>query len=135
MIKRLYYYTCPIKALYMIKEFGVEFECKYYPEDIGDDQFYDFQHQSLYDIEKIGDLFDTDFGHVDKIYVKQESEEIFEPINGDIGIDIKDFHIHLYGDRWHYYIAGIPRMALGNIEIVLRNGKHFFAPEVENDNN
>jgi len=57
MTKRLYF-TCPIKALYMMKEFGVKFSGE--------------------------DLVFTDFDQKKPIYIAPESEHIFEPKKGDV---------------------------------------------------
>ena len=82
MSKR-YYYTCPIKALYMMKEFGVK---------------YDFENEEgLIHIIKTPEIRRDNF--MRKIYVAEESQKIFNSVS----------------------------------EIIYRDNKQFFMPEVEND--
>jgi len=127
MTKRLYF-TCPIKSLYMMKEFGVII-CK--------------KNQDVYNWN-LADLLCVNFG---RIYVAPESEHIFEPQEGDIG---------LLTEKWsrgeEYYI--VERKHWGNmnfkhnykwfkgkeevcttkkVEITMRDNKQFFMPEVENE--
>ena len=72
------YYTCPIQAMYMAKEYGIEFECKYTPEEMIEneepEQFYSFEHSTLDGAVMIGDL---SFENFRKIYVKKEFEQFF----------------------------------------------------------
>ena len=115
MTKRLYF-TCPIKALYMMKEFGVKFECKSEETVIIDEieqedpTFYDFADWGV-DAESIADLlesFKNDYPK--KIYVAPESEHIFEKTTNDIC------------------------QRVGNsCQIILREDKQFFEPEVEHE--
>lgn len=149
MTKRLYF-TCPIKALYMMKEFGVEFECQHENFDDKDDGFtepyFDFRFLEIEQPETIGTLLDY-IDNLGRIYVAAESESIFEPQEDDIGLLIKK-----WGKREEYYI--VERKHWGNmnfkhnykwfkgkeevcttekVEITMRDNKQFFTPEVEND--
>lgn len=148
--KRLYF-TCPIKVLYMAREFGVKFECKYTPEEIAEHEplheFYDF-NEAACESNTIEDLLEN-LKNFRQIYVATESEHIFEPEEGDIG---------LLTEKWsrgeEYYI--VERKHWGNmnfkhnykwfkgkeevcttnkVEITMRENKQFFMPEVENENN
>lgn len=102
MTKRLFY-KCPVIALYMMREFGVKFECKNSDEEIqeydlkDDDIFYHFGDSGLGQPDTIDDLI-AEFLKFRKIYVKIDSDSFF--------VRNKD-------------------------EIV--NGKHFFMPEVEGE--
>lgn len=118
MTKRLYF-TCPIKALYIMKEFGVKFECKSEETAIIDEieqedaTIYDFADWGV-DAESIADLlesFKNDYPK--KIYVAAESEHIFELKENDYGGD--------------FGFTGMSHV------ILLRDNKQFFMPKVENE--
>lgn len=94
------YYTCLIKALYMMKEFGVELE---FPDEDG--ELFDFKHCGI-NGESVSEFLEGVDGYPEKIYVAKDSEHIFEP---------KDYDLR------------------NDCEIILRNDKHFFMPEVENE--
>jgi hypothetical protein len=123
MSKR-YYYTDAIVALYMMKEFGVKFECKDTNGDV-----YDFQEWYL-NSNNISELSLELENFPISIYVAKESEHIFEPKQGDLG------HYDLNGGSGVYQFTNKPiRWAEGvtNIQIIRRDNKQFFMPEVEND--
>ena len=123
-MKKKYYYDCPIQALYMNKEFGVEFFIK---DDDGDD--YDFTEWYL-NSQNVLELFIELKAFTCRIYVKSESEHIFEPKKGDEGrwARLVGAHYANYnGEQW--VSAGIEEK-LPNI--IYRNGKHFFNPKEEN---
>lgn len=91
-MKKKYYYDCPIQALYMHVNFGVKFPTE---------------------LKFIADLSTDNFSEnmtpdITKIYVKPESEHIFQQREGDIGI---------YQQR---------------VKIIYREGKNFFNPKEEN---
>lgn len=92
MAKR-YFYSCPIVALYMKKNFGVKFECKNEDDDDGyepgvDPEFFPFGHSMLNQPDMVDEL---DFDDLRRAYVCKESEHIFEPKEGDCGHDSKHF--------------------------------------------
>jgi hypothetical protein len=128
-MSKKYYYTCPIKALYMMKEFGVKFECKDANGDV-----YDFQEWYL-NSNNISELSLELENFPISIYVKKESEHIFDPKDDDLGIG---YHTDLWRfdkDRWIFrtdeeYRRGI---ILLKIRIIQRDNKQFFMPEVVND--
>ena len=117
MTKRLYF-TCPIKALYMMKEFGVKFyiegkqlsSCNLLTGEVDKNEKtirIDFEEEYLDQIlgsfAQIKDL-------ESKIYVASGSEHIFQKTTNDIC------------------------QKIGNsCQIILRGDKQFFEPEVEND--
>ena len=122
MSKR-YYYDCPIKALYMMKEFGVKFECKDTNGDV-----YDFQEWYL-NSNNISELSLELENFPISIYVKKESEHIFKPKKGDEGRWLRPIGAHYAnhnGEQW--VSAGIEP---NPPEIIIVDNKHFFSPEVE----
>ena len=108
----------------MMKEFGVKFECK---DDNGDD--YDFEEWHL-NLNNISELSLELENFPISIYVKKESEHKFEPKQGDLA------HYDLNGGSGVYQFTNKPiRWAEGvtNIQIIRRDNKQFFMPEVENE--
>jgi hypothetical protein len=130
MSKR-YYYTCPIKALYMMKEFGVKFECKDANGDV-----YDFQEWYL-NSNNISELSLELENFPICIYVKKESEHIFKPRNYDLAGFTRDDGISTiaqYDEAKKAFINGSFRILKKyNPKIIIRDNKQFFMPEVEND--
>lgn len=110
------YYTCPIKALYMIKEFGVELE---FPDEDGD--LFNFKHCGI-NGESVSEFLEGVDGYPEKIYVAKDSEHIFEPKDYDLRNDV-DWNSKNYTKNLN-----------SNCKIIMRDDKHFFMPEVENDN-
>jgi hypothetical protein len=114
MSKR-YYYADAIVALYMMKEFGVK---------------YDFEDkEGLIRIIKTPEIRRDNF--MRKIYVDKQSEHIFEPKKRDEGRWVRLVGAHYAnhnGEQW--VSAGIEP---NPPKIIMRNDKHFFMPEVEND--
>lgn len=116
------YYTCPIKALYMMVEFGVEFVYE------NEDGIVNLQNLELFAVFDIKSLID-DFKNFGKIYVAKESEYIFEPKEGDYGIikgRIGNSFSRFHQDDWvsHANIGILP-------SIIMRDVKQFFMPEQE----
>ena len=145
-----YYYTCPIKALYMMKEFGVEFET-YHQSKIDGRPFFFKKFNDMWvnnvniddgdgSVRLVDLLYCKDESKTrvnDKIYVSKESEHIFEPKEGDIGIE-RNLHsvdtCYFGGKYWAYENEerrSTPHQQ--RVKIILREGKQFFMPEVEND--
>jgi hypothetical protein len=121
-MSKKYYYTCPIKALYMMKEFGVKFSeahganhaDRYY--QIDEAQLCDFITQAI-----------EDFRGIEQIYVAKESEHIFEPKKGD-----KDEN-GLFFDGKHWTDGISYAISSEQSKTSFRFGKQFFMPEVENE--
>lgn len=138
-MKNRRYFTCPIKALYMMKEFRVKFEMRHTPEQIRDcdlqeeDIFYPFDHLDIRQPEHIESLVE-ELENVKKIYVSLESEAIFEPKNGDVGID-NNGKIMFYPSCWWNLVEQkfIKDDEASNIKIIMRYNKHFFMGELENE--
>jgi hypothetical protein len=148
MTKR-YYYTCPIKALYMMKEFGVQFMTKHKSNFNGEYFFRGFGNLWVTDVDidsdccslRLIDLLhckDEDATRFnDEIYVVKESEHIFEPKEGDKGIE-RNLHsqdLCFYGGKyWRYENEEMQKAPhQQRVDIIIRNNKQFFMPEVEND--
>ena len=109
MSKR-YYYTCPIKALYMMREFEVEFDIK------GINNFVAYMKNPVDGA---------------RINVATKSQKIFKPKKGDEGRWLRPIGAHYAnynGEQW--VSAGIEP---NPPEIIIRDNKQFFMPEVEND--
>ena len=138
-MKNRRYFTCPIQCLYMMKEFRVKFEMRHTPEQIRDcdlqeeDIFYPFDHLDIRQPEHIESLVE-ELENVKKIYVALKSEAIFEPKNGDVGID-NDGKIMFHQSCWWNLVEKkfIKYDEASNIKIMMRDNKHFFMGELENE--
>jgi hypothetical protein len=115
-----------------MKEFDVKFFIK---DDDGDD--YDFTEWYL-NSQNVLELFTELEAFPCRIYVKSESEHIFEPKEGDFGI-VKNFNPLIFvrfrsnynswgyeGDEYYEQFNN------DEVNIIYRNGKHFFNPKEEN---
>ena len=128
-----YYYDCPIQALYMMREFDVKFFTKGFLNIESD-----FLEMELGYHLTIRDIYGKLANDHTKIYVAPESEYIFEPKEGDIGIcgkllipvkfDIKDWVPSKMLKKETYYEIKETLF----VKTVYRNGKHFFMPKEEN---
>ena len=130
-MKKKYYYDCPIQALYMNKEFDVKFFIK---DDDGDD--YNFTEWYL-NSQNVLELFTELKAFPCRIYVKSESEHIFEPKEGDLGqmkAEGARFFVK-YNEslkEWKEWHCGGYYSDKNGSDIIMRNGKHFFPPKEEN---
>ena len=127
-MKKKYYYDSPIQALYMMKEFDVEFFIK---DDDGDD--YDFTEWYL-NSQNVLELFTELKAFPCRIYVKSESEHIFEPKEGDLGIyDGGELWRFITG-KWYFRNDFEDRTEDYDFitNIIKRDNKHFFNPKEEN---
>ena len=131
-----YYYTCPIKALYMIKEFGV----KFIEED--EENLRSFLGDGLGD-KSTG--FRNKLKLKEKYFISEKSEHIFEIKEGDL--DAEGFSFtkgspvlnHMTG-KIDYYTDSCWLLQVEEFykskeksKTIFRNNKQFFMPEVEND--
>ncbi|MFT6332983.1 MAG: hypothetical protein ACJAW3_001333 [Lentimonas sp.] len=114
------YYTDPIKALWMAKEFGVRFFFRY---EIGDTLAIRGEDNFLARIKNPDG---------ERFYVAKESESIFEPQNGDVGIkqESQDSFVRV-GKHWTPKYVGLKDKY---INIIMRDNKQFFQPLTENEN-
>jgi hypothetical protein len=131
MSKR-YYYTDAIVALYMMKEFGVEFYTKGFL-----DVESNFLEKELGFHLEIRTLYNKLCQVNSKIYVASESEHIFKPRNYDLAGFTRDDGISTiaqYDEAKKAFINGSFRILKKyNPKIIIRDNKQFFMPEVEND--
>jgi hypothetical protein len=138
MTKRLYF-TCPIKALYMAKEFGVKF-CRFMTYKDNPKVIYDSSDEITTNDPQDYMYRLLEYLMLKNVSVDPESEHIFEPTHEDQGIIIGRsemvlvYYYKINDIRKWYTIDEIERVEKGEkCEIVLRNGKQFFAAEVEED--
>lgn len=113
-----YYYTDPLKAAWMSREFLVYF----YQPPLG----------------RISQMRDY-IPYEGPFYVHQDSEHVIQYNTDDIIINdgeymvVMDDGLATYVNLTEYY-DHIPLLSISHdYEIILRNGKHFFMPEVKND--
>ena len=104
-----YYYTCPIQAAYMAKEFGMVFT-----------EMYSAEIEILDGNLVVSDIVDVDGG---KFYIRPDSEKLLEQEAGDLCAP-KDFD-----NTGSAFPAAILGANAG--KIMQRNGKPFFWPEQE----
>ena len=127
-MKKKYYYDCLIKALYMNKEFGVKFYTAFKSD------FLDKELGFCADIRGIYNVLSSD----NKIYVEPESEHILEPKEGDFGIVKNSNPLIFVRFRSQYNCWGYEgdeyyeQFNNDEVNIIYRNGKHFFNPKEEN---
>ena len=128
-----YYYDCPIQALYMNKEFGVNLKC----ENESSSYYYSFGKAMLDHIRREV-LKDTTWEkNLGKIYVAPESEHIFEPKEGDLGqmkAEGARFFVK-YNEslkEWKEWHCGGYYSDKNGSDIIMRDNKHFFNPKEEN---
>mgnify|MGYP003335726184 CR=1 FL=1 len=125
MTKKQYYYTCPIKALYMMKEFGVRVYVKLENKDSEIINFYTFK--DYFNMKSLLSYC--------KIYVAQKSNHIFQPKNGDLAEKLYHFY-EFNGKKWREVGTDsesnitYPKSKYANY-IVMRCDRPFFSPKVE----
>jgi len=126
MSKR-YYYANAIVALYMMKEFGVKFEQFLYPDFHSlERKLSSVSFEWICQNENLNDKIEFE----NRLIVAKESEHIFEPKKGDEGRWSRPIGAHYAnhnGEQW--VSAGIEP---NPPEIIMRDSKQFFMPEVEN---
>lgn len=133
------YYTCPIKALYMSKEFEVKFYI--YGEQLIEHNLstgevegskkikIDFEDEYL---NQILDSFSEIKNLKSRIYVAKESEHIFKPQELDIGFTSSRNQTQFnHGAFIFLELKTIGWSPIDEGRIIMRNNKQFFMPEVE----
>ena len=137
-MKKKYYYNCPIKALYMNKEFGVKFYTTFKNDFLDKKLSFHVDFKDIYNvlIELLGAYNASSSDN--KIYVAPESEYIFELKNDDFGI-VKNFNPLIFVRFCSYYNSWVyegdeyeERFNNDEVNIIYRDGKHFFNPKEEN---
>ena len=131
-MKKKYYYDCPIKALYMMREFGVNFSEAHGTNHA--DKFFQINESELCDFAT-GVI--EDFRGIEQIYVASESEHIFEPKEGDLG-QMKAEGARFFvkynesSKEWKEWHCGGYYSDKNGSDIIMRDGKHFFNSKEEN---
>jgi hypothetical protein len=135
MTNKRYYYTDPIKALYMMKEFGVTFI-------VGDQGYYKYEQCLPYTLEHLSKR--------KKFYIAKKSEHIFKAKHGDdgkllnvplplkcckkIGITYWACWEFLFKrTKFNYRLKPFATVNEESVKIIYRDNKQFFFPEVEHD--
>lgn len=141
------YFSDPIAALYMMKEFGVDLQFKKPFDNRSGERFIDLADLWITDIdvtnhEEFRLLSILSSSEIPRIYIKPESEAIFNPQLKDKGIDPRGISAK-YQQLVHNCKAWMPIEQISDdwiwededIEITMRGKKHFFdALREENDN-
>lgn len=108
-----YYYDDPIKAAYMFETFKIEFETPFHYE-------IDYGKSAVF----------TGGYPAEKIYVRPERYELLKPRVCDMGIDA-DGEPAYYCNSQAWYNFQTNNYARQNVEIIQRDNKAWFSPEVE----
>lgn len=137
-----YYYTDPLKAAWMAREFGMKLICYYEPEDegleyAGDEESYPFEHAAIH-AEMWGDVITE---KCRRQYIHPDSLKILEPQVGDLILFewgaltyVTPAWVHEFKDGECRVVCG-PQgpddicLPIEECEIIQRNGKAFFWPE------
>lgn len=125
-MKNRRYFTCPIQALYMIKEFGVKFIL----ED--EEQLRSFLGVGLSE-EK--ETFEEKLRIKSKYFIAKESEHIFEQKKGDIGIQQDNGYLAIAkAQEFEDFEENNGTISPSHYwKIIMRDNKHFFIGELENE--
>lgn len=128
------YYTDPLKAAWMARGFGVKYGIKYNDRLVwdcvtggGDDSWRPMAYIDVVDDIKEGSLKEA-------YYIHPDSLAVFEPKEGDMGIDSTGRPCEIFLNNWKL-VDGLAEeygsRPCPPVIIDKRNGKAFFAPEVE----
>ena len=113
-----YYYTDLLVAAYMAREFGVKL---YEPKN---EEYAEEWHtiEDLYDVALFLILWQdkSQKEGVPKVHIHPDSEKIFEPQEGDLCVYPNDPN--------YYFSFSSDEPVADDIEIILRDNKHFFMP-------
>lgn len=128
-----YFYTCPIKAAYMAEYHDFDFEAIDYKTDISEP----LDAKELLDFDYY--LACQQYPKENKIYLKKGSEYLIQPKKGDYILlpDIEGFvvvdEVKKVFDNGNIETVSYQRPFEKGKRIIMREGKEFFMPEVEND--
>jgi len=125
------YYTDPLAAAYMAKEFGVKFSAKLWEHrEIVEDLFdaYDF-------IRRYEAQLSSEQPNGPLIYIHPDSYHIFEPQDGDWGRTSSGYWCYYEKDNESWWMAGhgLTRVEDDLVKIIQRNHKPFFMPESDDE--
>lgn len=129
------YYDDPLIAVYMVREFGVKFKaehmwCLHDVTSLYGEIEISFEDKTEFDFGLC--LFsNTEIGHTSEsiLYIHSDSHSIFEPQDGDLIYMKNGSHTMLIDDIWIENFGD--KFDLQLDEIIQRNGKHFFMPNIE----
>lgn len=133
-----YYYTDPLEAAYMAREFGVRFYTD--DEDVPEPDR-EFGWEKCRSRDKLADFegYYSNLCEANKLLIHPDSYHIFEPIAGDwlnVSSDSMQGY-HLFDDTDDYDGKSIYSKHRGsfcpvsNLKIIQRDNKPFFWPEEE----
>lgn len=130
------YYTDPLKAAWMAREFGVEYtnfaENNVRPQDMVLSILYNgkimqgLKTSTAWRDNTTGEIYGQT--QRDKFTIHPNSCRIFEPQEWDVGFNADGLLIQYYEGMWRY--QNEPSLTPLD-EIISRNGKAFFTPEKE----
>lgn len=131
--KRLFF-TDPIKAAYMAREFNVEFEAKFGCSESGCSEFSKLTAKDFQINKNILSLYYRDVGNLlTPFYVTKKSESIFEPKDGDEGrCRCRLGAIYLRFNNLGEWV-GQGSYHKKDVKIIMRDDKHYFSGEIENE--
>ena len=116
-----YFYDCSIQAIYMHINFGVKFGTEV---------------KLIADLTTDPNDYKNMTPEITKIYVLAESEHIFQPREGDIGIERNLHSIETCNFGGKYWAYENQELRLNphqhRVKTIYRDGKHFFNPKEEN---
>lgn len=131
------FYRDPLVAAYMAREFGVEFLAGYQDDELG--YVYRQELRRLEDVLSIG--YDRSFvsypGNPDIFLVNHIFNGVFEPQEGDQ--NILGYEYDGKTEQWIKRVVSIHGVETvyyadtDELDIDMRDGKHFFMPEVVNE--
>lgn len=131
------YYTDPLAAAYMAREFGVKLVSRHTDEQMEEydvpesGRYFDWWNGAIvdgwsHDIEMIADAVKYIEAASDKIYLHPGSYNIFEPMVGDM---CKCIETDVNGEDWDF-VGPYATIDPDNFDsIIQRQGKPFFWPE------
>jgi len=124
------YYTDPLAAAYMAREFGVKFANNNSDSPARMDIITTFSSMDNH-VSTIVDCcgIEVDLSDNEEIYIHPDSLHIFEPMDGDIGLDTHRIANHFEDGDWTQLgYRGLPNHP---VKIIRRNNKPFHWPEEE----
>jgi len=129
------YYTDPLKAAYMAREFGVKLANNNTDKPVGMSLF---AHHSTLDNYTGGSVsclgIDADLYEGEEIYIHPDSNDIFEPQVGDLVLYCSTMRPRIIGkvtDGGYYDTEGLPMERNKYQYIIRRQHKQFFMPRAE----
>lgn len=122
-----YYYTDALKAAWMAREFAFK---------IHQPETEEYQESKLALSELLNEASNQESGFMavyePPYYIHPDCHKILEPQEGDKGSDSsKPEYLYIFLEGSWHSLNGIKLKESGNINIIRRDEKAFFAPEIE----